>query len=270
MKKIIARFLGLKPQTLDTYPLRVVITGLERSGTTLLSTLIKQDPRLDAGFECGFLLAETPRDFVHIQPWYDWMKEPVTQHQWGLSETQLQKICSSPTWTEAYRRLLRLSPVFRDGVAKQVCDKTPRYLRSLDMILDKLPSFVPCLVIEKDIENLWRSHKKRGMPLDEFIRNFTQYNNGLRRALSRHGARIHRLRYEDLCRDIAGCLIPVFSVIQRPYKARYAEQRAAEISTYFQHTYEQAPPLPEPETRKLAETRAHFADILLQEKTGTE
>ena len=57
--------------SIDTYPVRVVITGMERSGTTLLSTLLKQNSCIDGGFECGFLLADTPRDFKGVRPWYE-------------------------------------------------------------------------------------------------------------------------------------------------------------------------------------------------------
>ena len=215
--EIVANLLGLRKWSIDTFPVRVLITGIEHSGTTLLSTLLKQDPRLNSGFECGFLLADSPQAFKNVHPWYEWMQESVSVQQWGVSAKNMEYICSSKSWEEAYRKLLNYSPVFDSKQTQQICDKTPRYLSCLDDVLDKLPDFIPCIVIEKDVENLWRSHKKRNSSLDNFCQKFELYNNGLRRAIKRHGCRIHRVKYEALCNDLYCHLSNIFSIIDLPF-----------------------------------------------------
>jgi hypothetical protein len=246
-----------------TFPVRVVITGIERSGTTLLSTLLKQAPLLDGGFECGFLLADSPQNYKNVHPWYEWMQQPVTVHQWGVSAEHMESICSSRSWGEAYRKLLKYSPVFEGDRSQQVCDKTPRYLSCLDEVLDKLPNFVPCIVVEKDIESLWRSHKKRNMQLEDFCLHFEQYNNGLRRALERHADRVYRVQYEVLCNDLYDQLRHIFSIIDMEFKREYALNRNSEIQQYYNKHYSQALPLSKEELLRLNQVKNQFADLLI-------
>jgi len=259
--RIAANFAFLRRKSIDTFPVRVVVTGMEHSGTTLLSLLLKQDPRLDAGFECGFLLADSPRDFTNIHPWYEWMQEPVSKHQWGVSVEHMASICASRTWEEAYRKLLHYSPVFDHTRPQQICDKTPRYLSCLDSVLDKLPDFVPCLIIEKDVESLWRSHKRRNSSLEDFRRNFEKYNNGLRRGLQRHRGRIHRVGYEALCNDPHNRLREIFTIIGLPYRDEYGAFGMAKIRNYGRKQSVPPESLPEEETESLIRLRSQFADL---------
>lgn len=257
----VTNLLGFRKWSIDTFPVRVVITGIEHSGTTLLSTLVKQDLRLSSGFECGFLLADCPRQFRDVHPWYEWMQEPVSAHQWGVSGKHLESICASKTWEEAYRRLLNYSPVFDQERQQQVCDKTPRYLSCLDVVLDKLPDFVPCLVIEKEVESLWRSHKKRNSSLEDFCNHFELYNNGLRRALQRHGERIYRVKYEALCRDLHEQLRNVFSIVHLPFKQEYALRHSQNLQEYHDKNSIGFEPLTKEEEYFLDNLRKRFADL---------
>lgn len=238
---------------MDAFPVRVIITGIEHSGTTLLSRLLKQDPGLRSGFECGFLLADTPRDFMNIHPWYEWMQEPVSAHQWGVSSKHMEQICSAGSWEEMYRRLIHFSPVFDQSSHQQVCDKTPRYLSCLDTVLEKLPDFVPCLVIEKDIENLWLSHKKRNAGLDSFCRMYEKYCTGLRYALEKHPARVHRINYEELCHNLDGQLKNVFSIIGLPFRAEYTVAFKERIRNYTNGNKSSYPDISSNESARLKE-----------------
>lgn len=246
-----------------TFPVRVVVTGVERSGTTLLSNLLKQHPFLNSGFECGFLLAANPQQFKDIHPWYEWMLEPVSRHHWGLTKSQLKRICNSQTWEEAYVKLIRFSPVFPKEDLQQVCDKTPQYLRCLDSVLAKLPEFVPCLVIEKDLENLWRSHKNRGANLEDFCLHFANYYEGLRAATGLYKQRIHRISYEKLCNDLEGQLRYIFGVVNLPFKQDYSFQYSEQIQRYFEKNYTDVEPLSENERRTLLALKETFSDVLL-------
>jgi hypothetical protein len=227
----------------DTFPLRLVITGIEHSGTTLLSTLVKQDPKLAGGFECGFLLADRPDEFKNIHPWYEWMQESVEKKMWGISSGKLEKICSSGNWEEAYRRLVTYSPVFEQKNYQQVCDKTPRYLSCLDSVLGKIPDYVPCLVIEKEIEQLWRSHKKRNSDLTHFGEVVKKYHNGLSQALQSYGKRIYRVKYEALCTDMNNQLKQIFEFIDRPFEKKYVTNYEADTRSFYQNSRENEKPL---------------------------
>lgn len=256
------KLFGFRKFRLDAFPVRVVVTGIEHSGTTLLSQLLQQHPGLNSGFECGFLLADCPEDFKNVHPWHEWMQEPVDVHQWGVSPWDMERICTSESWEEAYRRLIRYSPVFAEKRKQQVCDKTPRYMSCLDAVLDKLPVYVPCIVIEKNIENLWRSHKKRGSSLDDFCSVYTLYNNGLRRALRKHGNRIHRVGYEDLCMDPDLQLRKIFAVLKLSYEAEYGSNRSREIRGYMQNQQGRGEPFPEVERETLDRLKDEFSDLL--------
>lgn len=257
----VAGLFGKRQWAIDTFPVRVVITGIEHSGTTLLSTLLKQDSRLRSGFECGFLLADCPQGFRNVHPWFEWMQEPVSAHQWGVSAENMEYICSSETWEEAYLRLMKFSPVFDQPGYQQVCDKTPRYLSCLDRVLDKLPDCIPCLVIEKDIANLWRSHKKRNSSLADFCRMYAKYNIELRKALATHGDRIYRVQYEALCNDLHMQLKHIFSIVRLPFQEEYASSRYDNIQQYLQKQIDRAEPLTEEEEKELYRLRTEFADL---------
>jgi len=261
----VANLLRLRRLSIDTYPVRVVITGIEHSGTTLLSTLLKQDPSLNCGFECGFLLADSPLEFKQVHPWYKWMQEPVSVQQWGLTAGQLERICASRTWEEAYRKLIKFSPVFDKELFQQVCDKTPRYLDCLDTVLDKLPGFVPCLVIEKDAESLWRSHKKRNIPFEEFSEVYLKYNNGLRRGLQRHGNRIHRVSYEALCNNLTEELSYIFSIVDLPFKSEYVSRNNNRIQRYYERIKSEIEPLTKEEEDSLNILINETSDLLIFE-----
>jgi hypothetical protein len=249
--------------TPETYPVRVVVTGMEHSGTTILMLLLQQHPKLDSAFECGFLLAESPAHFKHVHPWYEWMQEPLSKGQWGVRPEHMDHICTARNWPEMYRRLVRYSPVFNRGEQQQVCDKTPRYLKYLDTVLTKLPDFVPCLVIEKDIEGLWLSHRKRygAEHLDEFAENFTQYYKGLKRGLTQHGSRIHRVKYETLCTDLETQLHRIFSLLGLECRSEFISSRQDDIREYYFRSREQIHTLPDEERKRLQQVQRQLDEI---------
>jgi len=144
---------------------------------------------------------------------------------------------------------------------QQICDKTPRYMAHLDKILDKLPPVVPCIVIEKDITNLWRSHKKRNMSMEDFCQQFEQYNRGLGKAVERHGNRIHRVKYEVLCNDLYNTLSEIFMFTEMEFKEEYAHKRSSEIRQYYHENYTRGTPLPEKEALQLQQVKMKFTNL---------
>lgn len=55
--------------------LSVIVTGFENSGTTVLSQLIMSSPHIFGAFECGLLLACSPREFTRVQPFHNWLPQ---------------------------------------------------------------------------------------------------------------------------------------------------------------------------------------------------
>ncbi len=91
-----------------------------------MSELLRQVPGLDAGFEIGVLLGQTPREFPAIQPYAENML-----WNWGLTQQDLLSCCDTDDFAMFYRRLLEHSTVMRPGTTT-IFDKTPRYLATLD------------------------------------------------------------------------------------------------------------------------------------------
>ncbi len=119
-----------------------VICGPEHSGTTVVSDLFRQVPGVDAGFEVGVLLAESPRHFPALA-----VHAEITRRGWGLDQAAFEACCDTDDLAVFYGRLQAASPVLRPGT-HTVFDKTPRYLACLRACLKKVE--VPFLVIHKD------------------------------------------------------------------------------------------------------------------------
>jgi hypothetical protein len=183
------------------HPLGVLVTGIEHSGTSLLSLLLERHPLLCGGFECGLLLGDSPGDFPKLEPWYQWMMDPVEFGHWGIPRSAMHEIVESADWAGAYRKIIEHSPRF-DRPDQRVVDKAPRYRLNLAEILDKVPAEIRCLVIEKNLENLWRSFRRR-TDFNDFADRCRVYQVAKRRAQKAHGDRIKIIRYENLCTNVA-------------------------------------------------------------------
>ena len=133
--------------------LKCIICGFEHGGTTVLSELVRQHPRVDGRFEIGFLLDR------HISRFYrpDNVFVDFVESFWGVPREQIRDyICGAPDWREAYRRLAECSVVADDAL---LYDKTPRYMSYLKKILKKVDS--PCLALVRDPRALYASALKQ-------------------------------------------------------------------------------------------------------------
>lgn len=176
-------------------PLIAIVTGLEHSGTTYLSKLMTRHPKIDSGFECGVLLADSPGEFPKIEPFYSWMQGSIEVGHWGVKSEDMADICSAKDWEDMYYKIIHYSPVFKEK-SSYILDKTPRYMPKLDKILEKV--MAPCIVIYKDIFFQYLSYRKRGVTLNRFVSRYTSYGEGLSRAVKRFGDRILLVKYEEL------------------------------------------------------------------------
>jgi len=137
---------------------KFTICGLEHSGTTLLSDLFRQIPGVDSGFEVGVLMAQSPREFYNVEPFYSNMLVG-----WGITEEELKECCDTDNLMEFYSRLKDCSDSI-DPNTIDLFDKTPRYLAHLETVIQKLD--VPVLATYKDPRAVVYSDFKRSQRED--------------------------------------------------------------------------------------------------------
>lgn len=182
-----------------------VVTGMEHSGTSFLSYLLKKNISfLEGGFECGALLADRPADFRHISPFYRWLSEPVEDGHWGLSPADVEYVCGCDAWSEFYARLRERSPRF-DRERTRLLDKTPSYVYRLSEVAGKIPD-TPILVIRKSADLLYLSRRRRGENFLGFCRKYWAFCAQVRA----NRDRIHLVAFERLCTDTLGVMRRIF------------------------------------------------------------
>ncbi len=157
----------------ESFPgLRVIVAGLERSGTTVIGRLIMNAPCIIGATETGYLLAETPADIESIQPWFDW--NDVTKYKshfmYRLTPDNVAEMKNAQNFAEMYDILRNRSHLFNELNDEKYCkkpyqivDKTPKYVHPnhFEKILKKTPN-VPVIVMQKSFESVQESKAKRG------------------------------------------------------------------------------------------------------------
>lgn len=191
----------------NTSGLFAIVTGMEHSGTTILSQFIKSSPSLFGGFEGGFLLAKDPQSFVKIQPFYNWTLIP---EGWGLSEAERSELCRARSHAEMFTFLIRNSPVMAKD--SYIVDKTPRYVYSLDEVMLRAPD-VPVVVTMKRKEMIRSSWKSHGRSDEFFEIMYRKSSESIARALSLFPSRIHFVSMDSLEKNPHTVLGDVFSFL---------------------------------------------------------
>lgn len=215
-------------------PLHAILCGYERGGTTLLLEILRQHPDIDAGFEGGFLLGKTPKDFLNIEPY-----ATNIQRGWQLKEGDIEYICKSIEWPQAYRRLRERSGMIPDKNVLLI-DKTPKYMESLTHILDKVPR-IPCVVLVRDPRAvLWSWAKHNQSPLEAWIElyleqacnRYSAYGHGWEKALISHHERILLVQYESLCMNPEVEIRRIFSFLHLSFQKKYLQFSSRFINTH--------------------------------------
>lgn len=162
--------------------LAVIITGMEHSGTTFLANILNNSiPNAGGGFECGLLLSKySPKNFVRVQPFYDWFCLPQDIGHWGFSKVQREHIISTNSWNEAYSRLRDTYSEKHQFSIDLVIDKTPAYCYNLKKVLNRTSEQIPVLVTIKNIYTLYFSFKKRNISFVCFSLVFLNFVNNLK------------------------------------------------------------------------------------------
>jgi len=235
------------------HPLKAVVCGYERGGTSLMAELLRQHPYLDGGFEGGFLLGKKPGDFLSISPYRSNVKLG-----WGITEEDLRYTCDTDSWQEMYARLREKAGEIRNkGV--WLFDKTPKYMEALAVVLRKVPD-VPCIVIVRDPRAvLWSWAKRSGMDPDTWTaenlrtscKRYVRYAKGWQSAIEGGMAsRILLVRYEAFCTDPESWARRVFRFLGMEFNESFLEFHPRFPNVYG-HT---------PTAHYIDDYRGHFSD----------
>lgn len=192
--------------------LKVIVTGMEHSGTTFLNQLITTNSSLiNSGFECGILLSESPNKFGVIEPFYEWL---CNEHLgWALTAEQRDAVCNTDSFNEFYNRLFKTCSLFKNGEL-YVLDKTPAYSYILPDIIKKMPD-VPVLVVIKDIEQLWHSYMKRNFSFEHFVERYFRFKESLLNVLPNKNIKVINL--EKIADYKPDEVKDIFSFINLPF-----------------------------------------------------
>ena len=137
-----------------------LICGLEHSGTTLASDLVR-DSSCDSGFECGVLLSESPEGFLNNEPFAS-----NILNGWKITKEDLTDCCQSKTFPDFYDKLYAASKLFNAKNISRRFDKTPRYITQLSRIQEEHD--IPALALIKDPRSIaWSDFKRSKKPLSE-------------------------------------------------------------------------------------------------------
>ena len=101
-----------------TSPLVGIVTGLEHSGTTIMSWQIKNMPGVWSGFELGFLNATKPAEFAgskfaRMMASGHGVYDPSHMHLWNISAEGMRRIYDAPCFFDMYERLIEVDGYFR-------------------------------------------------------------------------------------------------------------------------------------------------------------
>ena len=209
----------------ELLPLVAILCGFEKSGTTLLNEILRRHPKLDSGFECGFLLGDSPRQFPDKKPYHGFF-----QSKWKMTNTDMKYICDTDGWGECYRRVRERSPIIED---KDVFlfDKTPIYMLHLSAVLDKAPH-IPCVVNVRDPRALmlswarWSGHTEDAQQwieghLEEYCNRYISYARGYTQAMAQYGGRIFLNNFEEFCKEPSKQLQAIFGFLGLQFKSEY-------------------------------------------------
>ncbi|MEM1113458.1 MAG: sulfotransferase [Pseudomonadota bacterium] len=206
-------------------PLHALVCGFEKSGTTLLNEILCGHPELDAGFEVGLLLGESPHEFSKIQPYFRYFRD-----KWQVSLDDMAWICATDDFFECYARMRERSPIIKDKAVSLV-DKTPIYMLHLDEALARVPE-IPCVVNVRDPRALmlswarWSGHRGEEeaylqRTLDQHVARYRTYAEGYQLALKHHGERILLNRFELLCLSPATQTKRIFDFLGLEFSEAY-------------------------------------------------
>ena len=204
-----------------------IITGMERSGTTIVSALIMSAPNLYSGFECGLLEAAKPSEFRQVSPFFDWMTGPTPYERlWALTDEQRETLVGHSCHAEQYIQLQKDSPLFHkhNNTQSWIVDKTPRYIYNLLSIMDRTQG-VPVIVTKKTPKEQIASWRKRSdMPefdVQATIKLVRKVNRMIVQAQAKYPGRIHVVNSTELMLHPDAVMEAAFDFLGLQWKPEY-------------------------------------------------
>lgn len=201
--------------------LRLIICGMEHTGTTLISDLFRQVPHLDSGFECGVLLGESPTQFSTIAPFPQNMLDG-----WGLTQNELETCCATKSFEEFYERLMSTARFLPEDTTN-IFDKTPRYLSDLTNVIRRTTA--PIVVSHKDPRAMVCSDFKRAQT-DDFIGWYETYLPAKREyfedcyreySIHKNSTRVLTVGLEELAMNSRAKMEQMFAHIGEDFQLNY-------------------------------------------------
>lgn len=201
-----------------------IITGIEHSGTTMVSSLLMNAPNVYGAFELGLLLAPTPQQFnnkKHVNPFfYDGLVASTTEHWWGLTTDQRDEMLQARCLAEQYNLLRKHSPYYKVLTTSWLVDKTPAYYKNLHQIMQRTPD-VPFVVTQKDDESMRMSFRKRKMEESSIEKILGTFHEQLDLARKHFPERLYVLNHTALTEDPNRTMEGMFSFLGMQWDPSY-------------------------------------------------
>jgi len=153
----------------QTSDLGVIVTGIPHSGTTILSSLLKNHPKLMSGFELGVLSRDVPAEFPQV---YQHMLGPPKpgapdKALWSVQRSDVDRMTNATCLADMYAILREVSP-YLNNTDQKIIDKCPGYVHMLPGVFERAPSWAKVIVSVK------QGHRSNS--LEETLANGT-YND---------------------------------------------------------------------------------------------
>ena len=211
-----------------TPSLAFLICGLEHSGTTMVSDLFREHPDVDSGFECGVLLCSKPSDFLTYEPFCNHMIVG-----WGIDQSDFESACSAPTFEEFYSELFRFSSLIKEKSARNIFDKTPRYITDLGRVQQR--SNRPIIAVVKDPRSLALSDFKRSKysvdQIDQWYEGWVEPKKAYMRSAylgyqyAWQDDHCFVVRLEDICFDARNTVTAIYDFVGLEFKSEFLSLR---------------------------------------------
>jgi len=180
-----------------------IVTGMEHSGTTLLSQLLNAHPDVAAGVESGILLANL-HEFNSLKPYWDWLSGSAGWG-WCLLEEHRDLLLDAESYADVFQILgehkgknnkdLYLRALFQSSHI--IYDKTPAYVFHLTAVLSRID--VPCCITMKSWPETFNSYCiKRQWDTNKLAARYEKMLDEVILAKQRFGSRILVILYRSL------------------------------------------------------------------------
>ncbi|MCH8539385.1 MAG: glycosyltransferase [Opitutales bacterium] len=149
-------------------PCEIIIAGYEKGGTTLVSDILRANG-YESGFECGVLLAPSPREFGDIKPYSD-----TFLAYWGLPSEDRDEFLAKDFY-HFYKDLSQKA--FPGFSGRGFFDKTPAYMKCLGDVLRRAEFVRKAVVVYRDPRAVFVSWANSqltgsdGKDIEDFIEN---------------------------------------------------------------------------------------------------